>query len=101
MAQENIVAALDIGTTRIVCLVGEMDEDGRIYVIGHGQSPAEGLRKGVVVDMEKTVTSIRKAVEDAQMVSGTEIDSLTVGIAGEHIRSINSHGVSADERSAN
>mgnify|MGYP001074510612 FL=1 len=101
MAQENIVAALDIGTTRIVCLVGEMDEDGRIYVIGHGQSPAEGLRKGVVVDMEKTVTSIRKAVEDAQMVSGTEIDSLTVGIAGEHIRSINSHGVIAVGRSDN
>ncbi len=101
MSQENIIAALDIGTTKILCLVGEMDAEGRIYAIGHGQSSAEGLRKGIVVDMEKTVTSIRRAVDDAQLVSGTEIDSLTVGIAGEHIRSINSHGVIAVGRSDN
>ncbi len=101
MATENIVAALDIGTTKIICLVGEVDKEDRIYVIGHGQSPAEGLRRGIVVDMEKTVTSVRKAVEDAQMTSGTEIDSITVGIAGEHIRSINSHGVIAVARSDN
>ena len=101
MTNENIVAALDIGTTKIVCLVGEMDDEERIYVIGHGQSPAEGLRRGIVVDMEKTVTSVRKAIEDAQMVSGTEIDRITVGIAGEHIRSINSHGVIAVGRSDN
>ena len=94
-----MIAALDIGTTKIVALVGEMDEQGGIYVIGHGQAPAEGLRRGVVVDMDKTVRSIRKAVEDAQMVSGTEIDRVTVGIAGEHIRSINSHGVIAVGRS--
>ncbi|HOP07547.1 MAG TPA: cell division protein FtsA [candidate division Zixibacteria bacterium] len=99
MAQEKIVAALDIGTTKIVALVGEMDAEGRLYVIGHGQSPAEGLRRGVVVNMEKTVSSITKAVEDAQMTSGTEIDRVTVGIAGEHIRSINSHGVVAVGRS--
>ncbi|MGD8823128.1 MAG: cell division protein FtsA [Anaerolineales bacterium] len=101
MAEERMVAALDIGTTKIVALVGEMDEQGGIYVIGHGQAPAEGLRRGIVVDMDKTVKSIRKAVEDAQMVSGTEIDRVTVGIAGEHIRSINSHGVIAVGRSDN
>ncbi|UCG63096.1 MAG: cell division protein FtsA [Candidatus Zixiibacteriota bacterium] len=101
MARENIVAAVDIGTTKVVCLVGEIDKEDRIYVIGHGQSPAEGLRRGIVVDMEKAVSSIRKAVEDAQMTSGTEIDSVTVGIAGEHIRSINSHGVIAVARSDN
>jgi len=99
VTEEKIVAALDIGTTKIAALVGEMDEQGDIYVIGHGQAPAEGLRRGVVVDMDKTVRSIRKAVEDAQMVSGTEIDRVTVGIAGEHIRSINSHGVIAVGRS--
>lgn len=99
MATENIIAALDIGTTKIVCLVAEMDETGGIYVIGHGVSNAEGLRRGIVVDMEKTVKSIRKAVEDAQMISGTEIDRVTVGIAGEHIRSINSNGVVAVARS--
>ena len=101
MATENIIAALDIGTTKIVCLVGEMDADGRMYVIGHGQAPAEGLRRGVLVDMERTVKSIRKAVDDAALVSGTEIDRVTVGIAGEHIRSINSHGVVAVSRSDN
>ena len=61
MASENIIAALDIGTTKVVCLVGEVDAEGRMYVIGHGQSKAEGLRRGVLVDMEKTVKSIRKA----------------------------------------
>ncbi|MEW6051251.1 MAG: cell division protein FtsA [Candidatus Zixiibacteriota bacterium] len=99
MADERIIAALDVGTTKIFVLVGEMDEKGDIYVIGHGQSLAEGLRRGVVVDMDKTVRSIRKAIEDAQMVSGTEIDRVSVGIAGEHVRSINSHGVVAVSRS--
>ena len=99
MADEQIIAALDIGTTKVVALVGEMDEHGGIYVIGHGIAPAEGLRRGVVVDMDKTVRSIQKAVEDAQMVSGTVIDRVTVGIAGEHVRSINSHGVVGVSRS--
>ncbi len=101
MAAENMKAVVDIGTTRIVALVGEADEEGRIYVIGHGLAAAEGLRRGVVVDMEKTVRSISRAIEDAQMTSGTEIDRVTVGIAGEHIRSINSHGVIAVARSDN
>lgn len=101
MASENLRAALDIGTCRIVALVGEVDEEGRLYVIGHGEAAAEGLKRGVVVDMEKTVRSIRRAVKDAQMTSATEIDRITVGIAGEHIRSINSHGVVAVGRSDN
>jgi len=101
MAAENIVAALDIGTTRILAVVGEMDDEGAIYVVGHGVAPSEGLKRGVVVDMDKTVKSISKAVQDAQMVSGVEIDRVTVGIAGEHVRSINSHGVIAVSRSDN
>lgn len=101
MASENLRAALDIGTCRIVALVGEVDDEGRLYVIGHGEAAAEGLKRGVVVDMEKTVRSIRRAVKDAQMTSATEIDRITVGIAGEHIRSINSHGVVAVGRSDN
>ncbi len=101
MATDNIIAALDIGTTMIVALVAEMDEEGRIYIIGHGRSPADGLKRGIVIDMEKTVSSIKKAINDAQMTSGTEIDRVTVGIAGEHIRSINSHGVIAVGRSDN
>jgi cell division protein FtsA len=101
MASENIVAALEIGTTKILAVVGEMDDAGDIYVIGHGLAPAEGLKRGVVVDMDKTVKSITKAIDDAQMVSGVEVDRVTVGIAGEHIRSINSHGVIAVRRSDN
>ncbi|MFZ5981723.1 MAG: cell division protein FtsA [Candidatus Zixiibacteriota bacterium] len=101
MAEENIVAALDIGTTKITAVIAEMDEQGAIFIIGHGQSPADGLRRGVVVNMDKTVKSIRKAVDDAQLVSGVEVDRVTVGIAGEHIRSINSHGVVAVSRSDN
>ncbi len=58
MAEENIVAALDIGTTKITAVVAEMDEHGGIFIIGHGQSPADGLRRGVVVNMDKTVKSI-------------------------------------------
>ena len=99
MAAENIVAALDIGTTKIVTLVGEMDDTGAIYVIGHGVASAEGLRRGVVVDMDKTVKSIGRSINDAQMISGVEIDRVTIGIAGEHIYSINSHGVIAVSRS--
>jgi len=101
MADENIIAALDIGTTKIVTVVGEADQEGEIYIIGHGVAPAEGLRRGVVVDMEKTVRSIRKSIDDAALVAGVEIDRVTVGIAGEHIRSINSHGVVAVSRSDN
>jgi len=101
MPTEHLVAALDIGTTKIIALVGEIDAEGRIYVIGHGEAPAEGLRRGVVVNMEKTVNAIRKAIDDAQMISGTEIDKVTAGIAGEHVRSINSHGVIAVSRTDN
>lgn len=101
MTRENIIAAVDLGTSKIMALVAEMDAEGKVYVIGHGSYPAEGLRRGVVVDMDKTVTSVKKAVNDAAMVSGTEIDRVTVGIAGEHIRSVNSHGVVAVSRTDN
>ncbi|MDZ4723662.1 MAG: cell division protein FtsA [candidate division Zixibacteria bacterium] len=99
MAGESMVAALDIGTSKIVCIIGERDSCGGIFVIGHGHAPVDGLKRGMVVDMDKTVKSIRKAIDDAQLVSGTEIDRVTVGIAGEHIRSIDSHGVVAIGRS--
>lgn len=101
MADETIIAALDIGTTKIVALVLAIDTDGRLFVLGSGQAPADGLRRGIVVDMDKTVKSLRKAVGDAELVTGTTIDSVTVGIAGEHVRSINSHGVVAVSRTDN
>lgn len=101
MSEETIIAALDIGTTKIVALVVAIDQDQRLFVLGHGQSPADGLRRGIVVDMDKTVKSVGKAINDAEMVTGTKIDSVTVGIAGEHVRSINSHGVVAVSRTDN
>jgi cell division protein FtsA len=101
MDQSRIIAALDVGTTKIVALVAEMDDQDQIYVIGHGEAAAEGMRRGVITNMDKVVTAIKAAIADAQMTSGTEIDRVTLGIAGEHIRSINSHGVVAVGRSDN
>ena len=71
MTAENIIAILDIGTTKITALVAEADEEGELYVIGHGVAPAAGLRRGIVVDMDKTVNSIRRAIDDAQLISTT------------------------------
>jgi cell division protein FtsA len=90
----DIVVGLDIGTTKICALVGERTDDG-IEIIGIGTHPSLGLRKGVVVNIDSTVNSIRKAVDDAEQMSGCEIGSVYIGIAGSHIKGFNSHGVIA------
>ncbi len=96
MAKESsLVVGLDIGTTKVCGIVAEMNGDGVVDVIGVGHSPSRGLRKGVVVNIEATVDSIRRAVEDAEMMAGVEIRSAFVGIAGGHIKGINSRGVIA------
>ncbi len=92
--KDNIIVGLDIGTTKICAIVGEVVEDG-IDIIGVGTSPSRGLRKGVVINIDSTVESIRKAVEEAEAVCGIEITSVFTGIAGGHIRGINSHGICA------
>ncbi len=96
MAEGNgdIVVGLDIGTTKICCVVGELSDD-KIEVIGVGTHPSVGLRKGVVVNIDSTVNSIKKAVEEAELMAGCEITSAFVGIAGSHIKGFNSHGVIA------
>src|SRR2546427_7208875 len=96
MAQKKgeIVVGLDIGTTKICCIVGEVSPDG-IDVIGIGTHPSRGLRKGVVINIEATVSSIHKAVEEAELMAGAEISSVYAGIAGGHIRGFNSQGVGA------
>lgn len=91
----NIVVGLDIGTTKICAIVGEIKEDGRINIIGVGQSPSRGLRKGVVVNIESTVESIKKAVEEAEQKAGVEITTVYAGIAGGHIKGFNSRAVVA------
>jgi len=92
--RENVVVGLDIGTTKTCMIVGEIKELG-LDIIGLGSHPSEGLRKGVVVNIESTVESIRRAVEEAERISGCEIRSVYVGIAGGHIRGQNSLGIVA------
>lgn len=91
---EKIIVGLDIGTTKIAVVVGEMLED-EINVLGVGSHPSTGLRKGTVVNIEATVDSIKKAVEEAELMAGCDISSVYVGIAGNHIQGLNSHGVIA------
>ncbi|MBI5182357.1 MAG: cell division protein FtsA [Nitrospirae bacterium] len=93
--KENIVVGLDIGTTKICAVVGEVVEGNKIDIIGIGTSPSKGLRKGVVTNIESTVESIKKAVEEAELMAGVEINSVYAGIAGGHIKSFNSRGVIA------
>jgi cell division protein FtsA len=90
----EIIVGLDIGTTKIAAVVGEVTDDG-IDVIGVGTHPSNGLKKGVVVNIDATVTSIRHAVEEAELMAGCEITTVYAGIGGGHVRSVNSHGTVA------
>ncbi len=92
--QEDLIVGLDIGTTKICAVVGEVSGTD-IHIIGIGSHPSIGLRKGVVVNMESTVESIKKAVEEAELMAGCEISSVYAGIAGGHITGFNSHGIIA------
>ncbi len=91
---ENIIVGLDIGTTKICAVVGEVSNED-VNIIGIGTSPSIGLRKGVVVNIESTVDSIKKAVEEAELMAGCEISSVYAGIAGGHITGFNSRGIVA------
>jgi cell division protein FtsA len=90
-----MIVGLDIGTSKVVAIVGEVTADGRIEVVGIGSHPSRGLKKGVVVNIESTVQSIQRAVEEAELMAGCQIHSVYVGIAGSHIRGMNSHGIVA------
>ena len=98
---KNIVVGLDVGTTKICATVAEIDREGRIRIIGIGTSPSHGLRKGVVVNVESTVDSIGRAIDEAEEMSGVEIHSVFAGIAGGHIKSMNSRGVIPISRESN
>jgi cell division protein FtsA len=90
---ESIITSLDIGTTKITCIISHLDSKGRLNVLGVGVSPSTGLKKGVVINIEKTVNSIRKAVEEAKRLAGVDVDSVWVGITGDHIQSVRSNGI--------
>jgi cell division protein FtsA len=93
-AKSELVVGLDIGTTKICAVVGETTPEG-VDIVGIGMSPSTGLRKGVVVNIEQTVQSIKKALEEAELMAGCDIRNVFAGIAGSHIMGFNSHGVIA------
>jgi cell division protein FtsA len=90
-----MIVGLDIGTSKVVAIVAEIGIDGEVEIVGIGSHPSRGLKKGVVVNIESTVQSIQRAVEEAELMAGCQIHSVYAGIAGNHIRSLNSHGIVA------
>jgi cell division protein FtsA len=95
MPKNNYIVGLDIGTKKIAAIIGEITRENKVEIIGIGTSESRGLRKGVVVNLDSTVDSIKKAQEEAELMAGVEIDSAFVGISGAHIKSFNSRGVIA------
>src|SRR5438128_12329117 len=95
MAEQTVLVAIDIGTTKVCVLIGEVAERGGVDVIGIGQAPSDGLRKGVVIDIDRTVQSVTNAVDAAERLSGLKVRSAFVGISGSHIGSQNSRGMVA------
>lgn len=93
--ERHIITGLDIGTSKVVALIGEIKSDGSIEVIGIGRQPSHGLKRGVVVDIDATVNSIQRALQEAELMAGCEVRTAYAGIAGSHIRSLNSHGIVA------
>jgi len=93
--ENKLIVGLDIGTSKVLAIVGEVNPDNEVEIIGYGHHPATGMRKGVVANIEETVTAIQRAVEEAELMAGCQIYSVYAGIAGAHINSFNSHGVVA------
>ncbi|HEX5649984.1 MAG TPA: cell division protein FtsA, partial [Steroidobacteraceae bacterium] len=93
--ERNLIVGLDIGTSKVVAIVGELAHEGVIEVVGVGSHPSRGLKRGVVVNIDSTVQSIQRAVEEAELMAGCQIHSVFAGIAGSHVRSLNSHGIVA------
>lgn len=98
MTDERIIVGLDIGTTKICTVIGEVAADGVLDIIGEGTVPSDGLRKGVVVNLERTIASVRQSIAAAERVAGVEVTSAWVGIAGSHLKAMTSHGMAAIRR---
>src|SRR5690606_35901246 len=90
---ERIIVGLDIGTTKVCAVVASITENKNVNILGIGKAPSDGLNRGVVVNIEKTVNAIKSAVQQAELASGIQVRSVNVGIAGDHIRSLRSKGV--------
>ena len=94
-AENELTVGLDIGTSKIVAIVGKKNGEGLVEIVGIGSHPSRGLKRGVVVNIESTVHAIQRAIEEAELMAGCQIHSVYAGIAGSHIRSMNSHGIVA------
>lgn len=94
-SDSKMIVGLDIGTSKVVAIVGAITDEGGLEIVGIGSHPSRGMKKGVVVNIESTVQSIQRAVEEAELMAGCHIHSVYAGIAGSHIRSLNSHGIVA------
>jgi cell division protein FtsA len=92
---DSLTVGLDIGTSKVVAIVGKRGENGSVEIVGIGSHPSRGLKRGVVVNIETTVSAIQRAVEEAELMAGCNIHSVYAGIAGSHIKSLNSHGIVA------
>lgn len=92
---DSLTVGLDIGTSKVVAIVGKRGEGGSVEIVGIGSHPSRGLKRGVVVNIETTVSAIQRAVEEAELMAGCNIHSVYAGIAGSHIKSLNSHGIVA------
>ena len=92
---EQMIVGLDIGTSKVVAIVGVAGANGKLEIVGTGHYPSSGMKKGVVVNIESTVHAIQRAIEEVELMAGCQIHSVYAGIAGSHIRSLNSHGIVA------
>lgn len=95
VSQNRMIVGLDIGTSKVVAIVGEVSPEGKLEIVGIGSHGSKGLKKGVVVNIDSTVQSIQRAIEEAELMAGCQIQSVYAGIAGSHIRSMGSHGIVA------
>src|SRR5882672_5416798 len=94
-SNDHLIVGLDLGTSKTCCLIAEAGTDGALNVIGVGQSPSSGLKKGAVINIEATVESISKAVGEAERMAGVKVHAAYVSVGGEHIKGLTSHGVIA------
>jgi cell division protein FtsA len=91
--EEKYVVALDIGTSKVCVLVGEVTDRGQLEIIGKGTSPMKGTRRGNIINLDQAIDAVKKAVDEAEVMAGLQIESVYVGVSGDHIRSVNSRGV--------
>ncbi|MHA7833799.1 MAG: cell division protein FtsA, partial [Algiphilus sp.] len=91
----NLLVGIDIGTSKVAVIVGEVQDDGSMEIVGHGEAPSKGLSRGVVVDIEATTNAIRRAVEEAELMAGCRVQTVYAGISGSHVRAVNSQGIVA------